>query len=245
MRRNFRKQSRNCFFQLPRVQPSPITTPDLTLIRIAVLGSKEPERLSLQHHQSQHTSHSLVTNPTARHQTTKKRKTHRLIPQRKATRPLIKHPGPSPLDRFLAVILAVTARVRRSYKIDILRDGSGELDRAAVVLVEAPWVVEIDGRSAAFAAVVVVAELGPACEGGGGEEAEGEEGEGGFEGGHGWVLGGWYGVCVEIPRRLMRLLWQNGNGVRGEIVGDRMSCYEYNVSSRRFIYMRCFNTEQE
>jgi hypothetical protein len=157
-----------------------------------VLSSKEPERLSLQTHQSQHTPHNDTINPHR-----KAKGTHRLVPQRKAARPLIKHPRPSPLDRFLAVILAVAARVRRSYKIDILRDGAGEFDRAAVVLVEASRVIEVDGRSAAFAAVVVVAELGPACESVAGEEAEGQDGEGGLDGRHCGNLVGWFGVCVE------------------------------------------------
>jgi hypothetical protein len=138
----------------------------------------------------------------------KERKSHLLIPQRKATRPLIKHARPSPLDRFLAVILAVAARVRRSYKIDILRNGAGEFDRAAVVLVEAAWVVEVDGRAAAFAAVVVVAELGPACEGGGGEEAEGKDGEGGLDGRHcgnlSWV--GW-GLMLRNLMGLLKVRW--------------------------------------
>jgi hypothetical protein len=119
-------------------------------------------------------------------------KTHLFIPQREARRPLIEHTRPSPLHCLFAVVLAVAARVRRSNEVDILRDGARELDRAAIELVEAAWVVEVDFRAATFAAVVVVAELGPACEGVADEEAEGQDGEGGLDGRHGWGFG-WVG----------------------------------------------------
>jgi hypothetical protein len=147
----------------------PATTP-----KSAYILDIQPQPNPLPHHMGKNTS------------------THLLIPQREARRPLIEDSGPSPLHGLLAVVLAVAARVRRSDKVNILRDGAGELDRAAVELVEAPRVVEVDFRAATFAAVVVVAELGPACEGVADEEAEGQDGEGGLDGRHGWGFG-WVG----------------------------------------------------
>jgi len=86
------------------------------------------------------------------------------------------------LHGLLAIVLAIAARVGRSHEVGILSNDTGELDRLAAILVEAAWVLDVDFGAAAFAAVVVVAELSPAgaCESVVGEEAEDHEREDGF-----------------------------------------------------------------
>ena len=86
------------------------------------------------------------------------------------------------MDGLFAIVLAVAARVGRSHEVGILSNDTGELDRLAAILVETTWVLDVDFGAAAFAAVVVVAELSPAgaCESAVGEEAKDGEREDGF-----------------------------------------------------------------
>lgn len=162
-----------------------------------MLRTSETERLSLQSRQSQYTATSSAAQAKIRIRNQRQQceeQTHLLIPQLKTRRFLLANRRPHLLHILLAVILARAARLRRSNEVHVLLDHAGEFDRAAAVLVPAGRVVEVEGGAAAFAAVVVVAELGPAGDGGVGEEGQGEEGEGGFDGGHGgsfWVC--WVG----------------------------------------------------
>jgi hypothetical protein len=98
--------------------------------------------------------------------------TYWLISQLEARRSLVKYSGPDPLNGLFTIVLAVAAWVGRCHKVGILSNDTRELDRLSAILVEAARVLEVDFCAAAFAAVVVVAELSPA---GAGESAVGEK----------------------------------------------------------------------
>lgn len=86
------------------------------------------------------------------------------------------------MNGLFAIVLAVAARVGRSHEVGVLCNDTRELDRLAAILVEAARVLEVDFGAAAFTAVVVVAELSPACacESVVGEQPKDHEGEDGF-----------------------------------------------------------------